>query len=307
MSQFLNGRHRAPHALSAKGIAFSRTAKATAIAATSGGLLATIAVPANAAPRGVVDDVAAVSAGSNSSAVNLLSVDLNSVIERADRPVEAAVAPQAPAVVAVETFGTAGFVGVEPEPEPEPEPVVEAAPAETTATAAPAAETTAAPAETSAPAQTSTTSNESAPATTSASTSQRSTSSSASRSQTTTAAAPAPAPAASGSGIIGTAAAYTGIMYVFGGTTPAGFDCSGYTSYVYAQNGISLPRTAAAQQSMATPVSNPVPGDLVFWGYPAYHVGIYAGDGMIYDSGRAGIPTQKRNMFSGVSGYGRVG
>lgn len=96
-------------------------------------------------------------------------------------------------------------------------------------------------------------------------------------------------------------------MYVFGGTTPAGFDCSGYTSYVYAQNGISLPRTAAAQQSMATPVSNPVPGDLVFWGYPAYHVGIYAGDGMIYDSGRAGIPTQKRNMFSGVSGYGRVG
>ncbi|HLS46007.1 MAG TPA: NlpC/P60 family protein, partial [Ornithinicoccus sp.] len=61
-----------------------------------------------------------------------------------------------------------------------------------------------------------------------------------------------------------------------------------------------------AQQSYATPVSNPQPGDLVFYGYPAYHVGIYAGNGMMYDSGRPGLPTQLRPVFSGVSGYGRV-
>ncbi|MBW8172198.1 C40 family peptidase, partial [Ornithinimicrobium sp. Arc0846-15] len=99
---------------------------------------------------------------------------------------------------------------------------------------------------------------------------------------------------------------YFGIMYLWGGETPAGFDCSGYTQYVHAQLGISLPRTAAQQQAFATPVSNPQPGDLVFWGSPAWHVAIYAGDGMIYDSGRAGIPVQKRNMFSGVTGYGSV-
>jgi cell wall-associated NlpC family hydrolase len=104
------------------------------------------------------------------------------------------------------------------------------------------------------------------------------------------------------------AAAYTGIMYVYGGTTPAGFDCSGYTSFVFRQaRGIELPRSAAAQQSYATPVSSPQPGDLVFYGYPAYHVGIYAGNGMMYDSGRPGIPTQLRAVFAGVSGYGRVG
>src|SRR5690606_26325597 len=86
-----------------------------------------------------------------------------------------------------------------------------------------------------------------------------------------------------------------------------GFDCSGFTSFVFSQVGISLPRSAAGQQAMATPVSNPQPGDLVFWGYPAYHVGIYAGNGMVYDSGRPGIPTQLRPIFSRVSGSGRVG
>ena len=128
--------------------------------------------------------------------------------------------------------------------------------------------------------------------------------------ETTAEPAPEPvqqaAPAPTG-GILGIAAAYTGIYYVYGGSTPAGFDCSGYTQYVFAQAGISLPRSAAAQQAAATPVSNPQPGDLVFFGYPAYHVGIYAGNGMMYDSGKPGIPTQLRPVFSGVSGYGRVG
>lgn len=54
-------------------------------------------------------------------------------------------------------------------------------------------------------------------------------------------------------------------------------------------------------------MSNPQPGDLVFYGWPAYHVGIYAGNGMMYDSPRPGKFSSLRPMFAGVSGYGRVG
>lgn len=111
---------------------------------------------------------------------------------------------------------------------------------------------------------------------------------------------------ASSSSIIGVAAQYTGIPYVWGGTTTAGFDCSGYTQHVFAQAGISIPRTAAAQQDAATPVSEPAVGDLVFYGAPAWHVGIYAGDGMMYDSATPGTSTAKREVFSGVTGYGRI-
>ena len=111
-----------------------------------------------------------------------------------------------------------------------------------------------------------------------------------------------------GEAILAEGRKYFGIMYRSGGNSPStGFDCSGYTQYVFKQLGVTLPRTTTGQKSATTPVSNPKPGDLVFWGSPAYHVGIYAGDGYIYDSGKPGLPVQKRKMFSGVSGYGRVG
>ncbi|MFN2320046.1 MAG: C40 family peptidase [Dermatophilaceae bacterium] len=127
------------------------------------------------------------------------------------------------------------------------------------------------------------------------------TTSTASRSSTRT------APATSG--VLGVAAQYTGIMYRYGGTSPStGFDCSGYTQFVFAKVGISLPRTTEAQRRATTPVSVPRAGDLVFFGSPAYHVGIYAGNGEMYDSGRSGLPTQKRKVFSsGSKSYGRVG
>ena len=99
--------------------------------------------------------------------------------------------------------------------------------------------------------------------------------------------APAAAPAPTG-GILGIAASLGGIPYKWGGTTPAGFDCSGFTGYVYQRVGKSIPRVAEAQRQAATKVSNPVPGDLIFFGYPAYHVGIYAGGGKMYDSQRPG-------------------
>lgn len=122
-------------------------------------------------------------------------------------------------------------------------------------------------------------------------------------------ASPAPvssAPAATG-GVIAIAIAkrYIGVPYVYGGSTPSGFDCSGFTSYVYAQLGISLPHQAAVQQSTVRSVSNPQPGDLVFFGTPAYHVGIYLGNGMMIDENHPGSNVGIRPLYSGVSGYAR--
>ncbi|MFS7259238.1 NlpC/P60 family protein [Carnobacterium divergens] len=71
-----------------------------------------------------------------------------------------------------------------------------------------------------------------------------------------------------------------GIPYLWGGTTTNGFDCSGFTQYVFARAGISIPRVASAQYAASTKVSNPQPGDLVFFsqsGGEIDHVGIYAG------------------------------
>jgi cell wall-associated NlpC family hydrolase len=129
-----------------------------------------------------------------------------------------------------------------------------------------------------------------------------------SRSSSRTAPETSSAGSSSASAVLAYAEQYTGIMYSWGGSSPStGFDCSGYTQFVFAQAGINIPRTTEAQRQASTPVSNPQPGDLVFWGAPAYHNAIYAGDGMIYDSGRAGLPSQKRKMFSGVTSFGRVG
>jgi cell wall-associated NlpC family hydrolase len=112
-------------------------------------------------------------------------------------------------------------------------------------------------------------------------------------------------PVQSSSQIVNIARGLLGIPYVYGGESPSGFDCSGFTMYVFGKAGISIPRTASAQQRAATPVSDPKPGDLVFFGSPAWHVGIYTGNGMMIDSPRAGKSTSERAIFSGVSGYGR--
>lgn len=102
------------------------------------------------------------------------------------------------------------------------------------------------------------------------------------------ASAPAPtAPAASttsGHAIVTTAQKYMGTPYVWGGETPQGFDCSGFTQYVMKESGITLPRTAAEQYATGTPVekANLREGDLIFFTTykpGASHVGFYMGNG----------------------------
>lgn len=123
-------------------------------------------------------------------------------------------------------------------------------------------------------------------------------------------AAPAPrvsTPAVTG-GIVSIAKQFIGTPYVYGGASPSGFDCSGFTSYVYKLAGKSIPRTATEQLNAAVRVSNPQPGDLVFYGSgtSAYHVGIYLGNGMMIDENHPGGDVGIRPLYSGVSGYGRV-
>jgi cell wall-associated NlpC family hydrolase len=110
-----------------------------------------------------------------------------------------------------------------------------------------------------------------------------------------------------------------GVPYVWGGASPsAGFDCSGLVQWAYSQAGVALPRVASAQEQVGVPVptlADAAPGDLVFFGNPAYHVGIYLGDGYMVDAPETGqtvsiqpvgTPTEIRRVASGVAsgGYG---
>lgn len=110
--------------------------------------------------------------------------------------------------------------------------------------------------------------------------------------------------------MIAIAARYIGTPYRYGGTSPRGFDCSGFTGYVYRQLGISLPRTANQQMQATRRISRSQAraGDLVFFvsGQRAYHVGVYAGGGKLYDSPRTGKTIQKRAIWDASVVYGRV-
>jgi peptidoglycan DL-endopeptidase CwlO len=90
-------------------------------------------------------------------------------------------------------------------------------------------------------------------------------------------------------GVVGIAMGYLGTPYVYGGSSPSGFDCSGFVMYVYAQIGVSLPHNAAAQYGYGTPVSKDqlAPGDLVFFNGLG-HDGIYIGGGQFIHSPHTG-------------------
>ena len=99
----------------------------------------------------------------------------------------------------------------------------------------------------------------------------------------------APAPAANSGSVLGIAQSLRGVGYRYGGATTAGFDCSGFTQYVFARAGRSIPRTAGSQYSATSRVSRSQaqPGDLVFFslgGNGINHVGIYLGGGSFIGS-----------------------
>ena len=118
-------------------------------------------------------------------------------------------------------------------------------------------------------------------------------------------AAPAPKTSAqsdvSGEAIVESAKKYLGTPYVWGGSSPSGFDCSGLTSKVYREHGISIPRTARKQAFGGTIISESEarPGDLVVFTQNNYgHVGIYAGDGKVVDASRSRQKVVHRDIWT---------
>ncbi len=103
-----------------------------------------------------------------------------------------------------------------------------------------------------------------------------------------------------GSAILAEAEKYLGVPYVWGGTTPDGFDCSGLVQYVCKSLGITVNRVAEDQFKNGTPVSRDElqAGDLVFFEKNGYihHVGIYAGDGMMLHAPRTGEVVQYQSI-----------
>jgi cell wall-associated NlpC family hydrolase len=83
---------------------------------------------------------------------------------------------------------------------------------------------------------------------------------------------------------------YLGVDYVWGGASPSGFDCSGLVMYVFADFGVDLPHFAAwqAQDGLPVALGGLQPGDLLFWGAPIHHVGIYIADGLFIEAPHTG-------------------
>jgi len=87
-----------------------------------------------------------------------------------------------------------------------------------------------------------------------------------------------------------TALAYHGVPYLWGGASPAAFDCSGLIMYAFAQHGVLLPHYSRAQFQLGEPidVASLQPGDVVFFGAPVHHVGMYLGGGYYLHAPKTG-------------------
>ena len=114
---------------------------------------------------------------------------------------------------------------------------------------------------------------------------------------------PVPAPSSLGQAAVNTALSQLGTPYVWGGSAPGGFDCSGLVSWAYGQNGVSLPHYTGALWASGTHVSESelAPGDLVFYNGLG-HVGMYIGGGNFVEAPHTGDVVKVSSM-SGRSGY----
>ena len=127
--------------------------------------------------------------------------------------------------------------------------------------------------------------------------------------------------AVSGSAIVAAAKKLLGDPYVYGGTSPSGFDCSGLVQYVFNELGVSLPRTSSAQYAAVThisasPSSPPPIGSLVFANFPGVdtgpspgHVGIYVGGGQVLsaEDPASGVGLSSLASWgSNIVGYGQA-
>ncbi|GAA4672609.1 C40 family peptidase [Frondihabitans cladoniiphilus] len=115
-------------------------------------------------------------------------------------------------------------------------------------------------------------------------------------------------PAFSLAAVYQTALQYVGTPYVFGGSTPAGFDCSGFVMFVYAQYGISLAHSVPTQLAQGTIISpaDAQPGDVVVLDNGT-HDGFYAGNGMILDAPKPGGKVSVRPLWTTAVHYVRFG
>jgi cell wall-associated NlpC family hydrolase len=98
--------------------------------------------------------------------------------------------------------------------------------------------------------------------------------------------------------------------YVFSGSTPSGWDCSGLTLWAYEHIGIELPHRASVQSTMGEEVTEPKVGDIVAFTYnkskSAYHVGVYVGDGNMIHVARDGHRTSVDNIARFAGSYSKV-
>ncbi|HEY4018565.1 MAG TPA: NlpC/P60 family protein [Pseudonocardiaceae bacterium] len=102
------------------------------------------------------------------------------------------------------------------------------------------------------------------------------------------------------------AEAEIGVPYVWGGASPSGFDCSGLMLWAWAKAGISLPHSSEAQSTMGVevPLSQLQPGDLIFFGSPIHHVGMYVGNGDMINAPDTGQTVKIEPIFGGAR-FGR--
>ena len=114
-----------------------------------------------------------------------------------------------------------------------------------------------------------------------------------------------PPPAVAGDAILEEASKYVGTPYLYGGSTPAGFDCSGFVRYVYSTFGVSLPHSSSAYWGVGTRVSaaDALPGDIIV---SSGHVAIYAGSNLQIDAPHAGKTVQFREIWQTAYVFVRV-